>query len=175
MKSFKLLMVAVLIMTFTVGCLPDSTPTAPVASTGVKKATAKVVTQADGYTVEQGAVKSRLEVDNKVGSIKHLYIVSPASGDVILYSTVKNKVTSSGKRLTSPVTLIRGDRGEWSGDFVMPRLGDDGTYGSSVPYIYWWDVRGVYHQHITLGAEIIHISDQALSFPKIILNLENVK
>lgn len=36
------------------------------------------------------------------------------------------------------------------------------TYGSSVPYIFWWDTNGIYHQHYISGGQIVHISDQPI-------------
>jgi hypothetical protein len=49
---------------------------------------------------------------------------------------------------------------------------DDGTYGDSVAYIFWWDTKGVYHQHFFTGGQIIHVSSQPLVVPSIVLNLE---
>lgn len=153
-------------------CGPTQTKAVPVADSGVKKATVKIKTGADGLSVEQRNVKERIKRDNDIGSFKHLYIISAYSGDVIIYSTVKGKVTSSGKRLTNAKKLQRGDRGEFNGDFVMPAIQDDGTYGSSVPYIYWFDSKGVYHQHYVSGGQIVHIADAPISVPKVIINME---
>lgn len=41
-------------------------------------------------------------------------------------------------------------------------LQNDGTYGDSSPYIYWWDARGVYHQHFMTDGQIVHLSEQPL-------------
>ena len=167
------------------GCIERETLD-PVSTSGVKKMTTMVRKDQHGHTTEQKNVSKRLMLDNKPGSIKHLYIVSAFSGDVILYSTVKGKVTSSGKRLT-PVTVAASD-----GQYVDNSLNgiavniaghqrrttevlqDDGTYGSSIPYLYWWDARGAYHQHYVSGGQFPHISDQPMNWPKIILNLEAV-
>ena len=46
--------------------------------------------------------------------------------------------------------------------------------GSSTPYLYWWDTLGRYHQHYVSGGQIIHVSDQPMAFPKIILSLDEV-
>ena len=75
-----------------------------VSDSGVKKATTTVVTDQNGYTSEQKNIIERYKRDNLPGSIKHLYVISDASGQVLIYSTVKGKVTSSGKRLT-PLTV----------------------------------------------------------------------
>lgn len=131
-------------------------------------------------TVEQGNAARRLDLDNTPGSIKHLYVISAFSGDVLLYSTVDANVTSSGKRL-SPYTVESAGSSRdgfpvkfegYSGVYTTTEvLEDDGTYGPSVPYIYWWDVQGRYHQHYVTGGQIIHISDQAISVPKVVINL----
>ncbi len=96
----------------------------------------------------------------------------------MLYSTVKGKVTSSGKRL-SPSTI---DDGSGSSGFKIPFgneyhysnevLDDGGAYGSSIEYIYWWDSKGIYHQHYPSGGSFIHISNEPIAVKSITLNLE---
>jgi hypothetical protein len=49
---------------------------------------------------------------------------------------------------------------------------DDGTYGTSVDYIYWWDSKGVYHQQYITGGMIVHLSDQPLAVRSVVLNME---
>lgn len=155
----------------------------PVASSKVKQAKVEVRTDLEGLTIEQQNVKNRLLVDNKIGAIKHLYIISPYSGKILLYSTVKGKVTSSGKRLT-PATV----NSRYVSDGFPIKLGnnqyhtsevlqDDGTYGSSEPYIYWWDSKGIYHQHFLTGGQIVHVSDKILRVNpnEIQINLETDK
>ncbi len=152
-------------------CEGSNKHTETVSDTGIEKAHADIETGSDGFTVEQRNVKNRLETDNEIGAIKHLYVISAMSGQTILYSTVDGKVTSGSKRLTSPVVLENGDRGEWDGDFVMPAIQDDGTYGSSMNYLYWWDINGVYHQHYVSGGQIVHISSEAMPVGEITINL----
>jgi hypothetical protein len=154
----------------------------PAASSGVTKATAQVNTGADGLTVEQRNVRDRLALDNKPGSIKHLYVMSAYSGQVLLYSTVKGKVTSSGKRLTPTSVTTSSPNTNARDGFPLYVAGteyrtgevlqDDGTYGTSVEYIYWWDVQGRYHQQYITGGMILHISDQPIPVKSITLNLE---
>lgn len=162
------------------GCGEGSQP--PVSASGVQKAEVKIEKGADGFTTEQRNVRDRLIEDNKPGSIKHLYVISAFSGQVIIYSTVRGKVTSGGKRLT-PTTVHVGDSSGAARYYGFPVniggnketsevLQDDGTYGSSVEYLYWWDTRGVYHQHYVSGGQILHISSQPLSVRGIIINME---
>jgi len=163
-------------------CLEEPTPVS--AGGGVTKKTVDVSTDPDGWTVEQKNIAERLKRDNGVGAIKHLYIISPYSGQVIMYSTVRGKVTSSGKRLT-PSTVTSTD-GEFVGSQhqgmgvdiggVTKRtsevLQDDGTYGSSCEYIYWFDSKGIYHSHFFTGGQIIHVADQPMPVKNITINLE---
>lgn len=152
------------------------------SDTGVKKAQLTVETDRNGNTIEQRNIIKRLKTDNSTGSIKHLYLISPMSGQVLLYSTVDGKVTSGSKRLTPSTVASDANYGgaivNIGGESFRTEeiLGDDGTYGSSCEYIYWWDVRGVYHQQfITSGSVVIHISDQPIAVKSIVINIEDIK
>lgn len=176
LACIPVLCLAILLMGNT-DCGPSGTPT---SSSGVKKATVQVPTQANGRTMEQNNIAERLKRDNKPGSIKHLYVISAYSGQVLIYSTVKGKVTSAGKRLT-PKTVVNSN-GEnhdvrrikingvyhWTNEVIQ----DDGTYGSSVNYLYWFDAAGVYHQHYVSGGQILHISDQPIQVKSVVINME---
>lgn len=184
MKLIKFPILA-LVALMSVAASDENCNTAPAtSSSGLNKINVEVRTGADGLSVEQRNVKDRLAADNKPGSIKHLYVISAYSGQVLIYSTVRGKVTSSGKRL-SPETIsgIYGDTN--SNGFGVPIgkftaitkevLSDDGTYGSSVPYVFWFDAKGVYHQHYVDGGQILHISDQPLAVKSIVLNMESTQ
>lgn len=176
--------VMLLLLQNTGGCEDTVQQNQPKAASGVQQQSAKVQVGGDGLTVEQRNVRDRLAMDNKPGSIKHLYVISAYSGQVILYSTVKGKVTSSGKRLTP--TQVSSQDGQyvgnehagthvWIGDrwYYSPEvLQDDGTYGSSVEYLYWWDVQGRYHQQYVTGGMILHISDQPIPVKSITINID---
>ncbi len=168
MKKLILITVALLVLS---GC-DEITKKVQVSDSGIKKTSVKIKTGSDGLSVEQRNVKNRIERDNDIGSYKHLYVISAYSGDVLIYSTVKGKVTSSGKRLTNTYKQYIGKGGGYVKTDVMPAIQDDGTYGSSVNYIYWFDSKDVYHQHYISGGQILHISDAPLSVGKIIINME---
>ncbi len=150
------------------------------SASGVSAKRVQVQTGSDGATVEQRNVANRLIADNKIGSIKHLYVISAYSGQVLIYSTVNGKVTSSGKRLTPNMLNGGGEYGSSyqtfsiaGYDYRTPEvMSDDGTYGSSVEYIYWWDTKGIYHQHYVAGGQILHISDQPIAVKSIVINME---
>ncbi len=164
-----------------VSCGDFTKPTA-VSDSGVTKATVNVTTNVNGKTIEQENYIERIRRDNLPGSIKHLYVISSTSGQVLIYSTVKGKVTSSGKRITPSTVLGDGQSAStYYFNYVQIAdniyltnevLGDDGTYGSSIEYLYWFDSKGVYHQHYKGANEMLHISDQPLAVKSIVLNLE---
>jgi len=104
---------------------------------------------------------------------------------VILYSTVQGKVTSGGKRLSPRTSINQYDCGDKCTHIEGMRIliggieqittemmQDDGTFGNSVPYLYWFDAQGRYHQHYFTGGQIIHISDQTIAVKSVVINME---
>jgi hypothetical protein len=154
-----------------------------VSDSGVTKATTKVETTPDGTTIEQRNIIDRLKRDNEIGSIKHLYVISAYTGDVLQYSTVKGKVTSGGKRL-SPKTVdaaagIQGAAGNsntvninGTNYYTNEVLDDGGTYGESGNYLFWFDAQGNYQQYYPSGGTYLHISDRPLRIKKVNFSVE---
>lgn len=105
------------------------------------KQAAKAKEAANSLTFDENAeidnIKRRLEITSSPGKIGYVVLLNEA-GQPILYTSVKGKLTSGSKRLTRPVELTHGSRGQYSGDFVVPGPSDEGTYGSSSPYVYFW-------------------------------------
>jgi len=145
------------------------------SDSGATKATTKIQTDAEGHTIEQKNIIERLQRDNKVGEVKHLYVISSYSGDVLEYSTVKGKVTSGGKRL-SPKT-VNGDGYESPGESNFVYIGgrqyttdevldDGGAYGESGNYLFWFDAQDNYHQYYPSGGTYLHISERPLRIRK---------
>jgi len=150
-----------------------------ISTSGLKKATIKVPTNAEGLSIEQQNIVDRLKADNQPGSIKHLYVISAYSGQVIIYSTVRGKATSGGKRLNpASVAFNKSNNDGFAVEFpggtyyTQEVLGDDGTYGHSSEYLYWWDTKGMYHQHYVSGGQIVHVSSEPLSVKSVIINME---
>jgi hypothetical protein len=171
MKRLNMLLLIVIgVVALSLQSCDEFTKKAPVSSGGVEKASTTIQTDANGHTTEQNNIIARYKMDNTPGSIKHLYIISAYSGQVLVYSTVKGKVTSSGKRLSPPSVVHYSYQS--SGEYNPELIQDDGTYGSSVDYIYWWDTKGVYHQQYIQGGMMLHISDQPLAVKNIVLNME---
>lgn len=171
-----LIAVAVGVMMFGCNEFPDEAK----SSSGVSKATVKVPVGSDGLTSEQRNIEERLKRDNEPGSIKHLYVISSMTGQVLIYSTVKGKVTSGGKRLTPTSIAANHETTNWNlfpvdingtKYWTSEVLQDDGAYGSSGEYLFWFDQNNVYHQQYASSC-IIHISDQPLNVKQVVLNLE---
>lgn len=181
MRPFQKVFVVLVALALTAAC-DQINSTVPVKSnSGVTATAVAVPVGADNLTVEQRNARDRLIEDNKPGAIKHLYVISAFSGQVLMYSTVRGKVTSSGKRLT-PTSVFAGNGDHWGPEGAKVTIGgeeyrtgevlqDDGTYGTSVEYLYWWDTKGVYHQHYISGGQIVTISSQPLNVPHVLINL----
>jgi hypothetical protein len=156
------------------------------SDSGVSKASVAIPTNpATGMTSEQENIAEKNIRDSKPGSIKHLYVISSYSGECLIYSTVKGKVTSGGKRL-SP-SSINGDathnaavRSNWvqlNGEsYTTDEVMDEyGTYGSSNQYLYWFDTKGQYHQIYPSGGIIIFISENPVNVKSVNINLSTEK
>jgi len=159
--------------------------TPPVSNSGVSQASVKIETESNGLTVEQNNISNRLKMDNRPGSIKHLYLLSPFNGRQIFYSTVKGKVSSSGKRLTpKSVTHVLNGINESNDGITVQISGrtaatseviqDDGTYGDSSEYLYFWNETDQYFQ-LYVGGLTVVISDKPTSFQDVVIRNEDEK
>ena len=87
-------------------------------------------------------IKRRLELTSKPGLMGYVVLLNDA-GQPVFYGTIKGKVTSGSKRLTRP---------RWVDSFgslnqaITDAPSDEGTYGSSAPYIFFWTTAGAYMQ-----------------------------
>jgi hypothetical protein len=82
-------------------------------------------------------IRNRIELTSKPGSIGYIVLLNQM-GQPIAYETVRGKITSGGKRLTRPFDYANGT--------TFPAPSDEGTWGSSDPYIYYWTTSGAYRQ-----------------------------
>lgn len=114
-------------------------------------------------------IKYRLQLTSQPGLIGYIVLFNGA-GQPILYTTVKGKVTSGSKRLTDPNVCLNYfvDADGTMRNHSCPS--DEGTYGSSNPYIFFRDQSGRYHQW---SGDYLY-SDQPirLSVEPLVINLE---
>lgn len=138
------IIITVVISTMLMACQPDVQAVPPKVSQSQK---AQIAANQINFTenAEIDNIKKRLELTSSPSLLGYVVLMNEA-GQPVLYTSVKGKITSGGKRLTKPFQLTHGDRGEWSGDFVTDAPSDEGTWGRSNPYIYFWDTNGAYHQ-----------------------------
>ena len=98
-------------------------------------------------------IKSRLELTSDPGLTGFVLLMNEA-GQPIMYTGVKGKITSGGKRLTAPFQCHRSkgratpedcaSSPEFAQKTVAPS--DEGTWGHSNPYVYFWTTTGQYVQ-----------------------------
>jgi hypothetical protein len=167
----------ILPLLFVIAGCPQSQP--PTSISGAKQAKTTITTNSAGHTVEQENIIDRIKMDNTPGSLKHLYVFSTYSGQCLLYSPVRGKVTSSGKRLSpSNVRALR-DELPFSVNiggqtfYTNELLGDDGVYGSSIEYLFWFTPDGVYHQHYLGGGQIVHVSNEPVAVKNVMITIES--
>lgn len=128
----------------TVGCKAES---APITQKMTQAQKAKVAAESISFTenAEIDNIKSRLQLTSDPGLTGFVLLMNEA-GQPIMYTGIKGKITSGGKRLTRGQEFARGSRGGYRADIVMDAPSDEGTWGRSSPYIYFWTTQGQYIQ-----------------------------
>ena len=163
----KKISVVLLLVIAVIGCQP-SIDTSQVSSSGATQtSSSKIKLNSQGLSVEQQNIIDRINVTTDNTRVMWIHLIS-LNGDIIKRMPVRNKVTSSGKRLEPKhasdadgvypdtpfaipwYTINHPSRPPvyWETDeFIQP----DGTYGDSDQYIFWFDPQGRYHQWGTAG------------------------
>jgi hypothetical protein len=137
-------LITALALSFTVAAC-DEEPPETSKSVQAQKAAAAAASLSFTENAEIDNIKRRLELTSSPGAVGFVVLLNQA-GQPILYTGVKGKITSSGKRLTSPQQNVKARCGEFCSEALGDGPSDEGTYGSSDPYIFFWDTNGVYHQ-----------------------------
>lgn len=113
-------------------------------------------------------LKRRLQLTGEPGKVGFITLLNSA-GQPILYTDVKGKVSSGTKRLTQTWKKVKCDKGPQYGECIVAAPGDEGTYGGSSPYIYFWDTRGKYYQW---NSDYLYTDQpQRLSIEPLVLNI----
>lgn len=86
-------------------------------------------------------IKARLQLTANPGLLGYIVLLNEM-GQPVMYTGVKGKVTSGGKRLTKPDVTD----GNYEHQVVRQAPSDEGTYGTSGEYIYFWTPAGQYVQ-----------------------------
>jgi hypothetical protein len=128
----------------------------PVSASGAEQIEPiRVPKNAKGNTVEQQNINDRLTVTTDPAKLLWIHLIA-LDGKIVKRMPVRGKVSSSGKRLEPSKVVVdpqssSGNFPSYGGYFTDERIEADGTYGSSDPYIYWFDPIGRYHQWGTAG------------------------
>jgi len=146
------------------------------SASGTKMATTGTLpTDTAGHTIEQKNIIQKIQTENNPDKSWFLYVISPFDRQIIIKSSLKGKITSSGKRLTpkklavndglaGTMTFKVGEQNYYTDE--MPA--EDGTFGDSTEYIYWTDLQGRNHRHYMIGGQIIHVVDEEMSLVELI-------
>lgn len=97
-----------------------------------------------GKSLERKAIVKRLNMFEDENKVSYIYLIS--FGKIMAFYTVKGKVTSGSKRLTTNEKLVSADLGEHYGSIKVEAPSLDGTYGGSSDYIFFWTTDDTYIQ-----------------------------
>lgn len=138
-KLTTLLMIAALACALSACNESEARPTAKAQQAQKAKEAANSINFTENAEIDN--IKRRLELTSNPGAIGFVLLMNEA-GQPIMYTSVKGKITSGTKRLTEP------DRvgGHSEHPYVRSAPSDEGTYGNSDPYIYFWTTEGQYIQ-----------------------------
>ena len=143
---------------FAVGCSGPSGPAEQTARSGAKQVSAlyKAPVNSEGRTAEQQNIWDRDRVTSDFTKVMWIHLIA-LDGKIVRRMPVRWKVTSSGKRLEPTEAMgFAGDNLRYhipiyNGYGTKEFIQKDGTFGSSDPYIFWFDPQGRYHQYGTAG------------------------
>ncbi len=88
-------------------------------------------------------IKKRLELTANPGLLGFVVLLNE-TGQPVMYTGVKGKITSGSKRLTRPDRSTT--EGAGTNNVVVQAPSDEGTYGNSGEYIFFWTPAGQYIQ-----------------------------
>lgn len=108
---------------------------------------AKVAANSIHFTenAEIDNIKRRLELTANPGLLGFVVLLNE-TGQPVMYTSVKGKITSGGKRLTPTETAGCAITDDQPCGTVLATASDEGTFGSSGEYVYFWTQSGQYVQ-----------------------------
>ena len=123
-----------------VSCGPSAAPAKKKITQSQKAAeAAESISFTENAEIEN--IKKRLELTSDPGLTGFVLLMNEM-GQPVMYTGVTGKITSGGKRLTQGQRIWeRYDKSE-----VLKTPSDEGTWGNSNPYIYFWTTNGQYIQ-----------------------------
>ncbi len=95
-------------------------------------------------SLERQNISKRLQLFDANDKVSYIYLVN--FGKVMAFYTIKGKVTSSSKRLTTNQKIIQNESYETGNYSVVESPSLDGAYGTSDEYVFFWTTDGTYVQ-----------------------------
>lgn len=95
-------------------------------------------------SLERKAISKRLVMFEDENKVSYIYLIS--FGKVMAFYTIKGKVTSGTKRLTTNQKIVCNDNYQAGNYSVVESPSLDGTYGGSDAYVFFWTTSDVYVQ-----------------------------
>jgi hypothetical protein len=123
------------------GCPDDVQPTVKNVQAAKAAEAANSITFTENAEIDN--IKHRLELTANPGLLGYVVLLNEM-GQPVLYTGVKGKITSGSKRLTKPDRSTT--EGVGANNVVMQAPSDEGTYGSSGEYVFFWTAAGNYMQ-----------------------------
>ena len=115
------------------------------ATKNVQAEKAKAAANSIQFTenAEVDNIKKRLELTANPGLLGFVVLLNE-TGQPVMYTGVTGKITSGGKRLTKPDRSTTEGAGQ--NNVVMQSPSDEGTFGHSGEYMFFWTPAGQYVQ-----------------------------
>lgn len=127
-------------------CEPNA-PTNPAKTAQAAKAAEAANSINFTENAEIDNIKARLELTSNPGQIGYVLLLNEM-GKPVMYAGVRGKITSGQKRLTAPQEVkcleVAGQVG--CSQQMVDSPSDEGTYGGSAPYVFFWTTDGQYFQ-----------------------------
>lgn len=135
---------AILMALMLAGCNEEAKqPQAKNVQAEKAKAAANSISFAENAEIDN--IKKRLELTANPGLLGYVVLLNEM-GQPVMYTGVKGKITSGGKRLTDPRQIIHNGNVNGQAWSVTDSPSDEGTFGSSGEYAFFWTPAGQYIQ-----------------------------
>lgn len=136
---FRLFMILLFAVPLLAGCPDDEPRTAKSAQAQKAAEAANSISFTENAEIDN--IKSRLQLTANPGLLGYAVLLNEM-GQPVMYTGVKGKITSGGKRLTRTQQV----GGSYEHPTVSDAPSDEGTYGHSGEYVFFWTPAGQYIQ-----------------------------
>lgn len=137
------ILIALLLALALTACGPRQPPTNKQVQ--AQKAEAAAQSIQFNANAEIDNIKQRLELTSDPGLVGFVVLLNEM-GQPVMYTGVKGKITSGSKRLTRLDEFACDSGSGVVNCEFRPAPSDEGTFGSSNPYIFFWTPEGQYIQ-----------------------------